>query len=118
MPFQLQIIAIFLSIGFFLLTIYLIRKDHAEVRQMNKWLFLGIVMLLAAFFPKVGTKIAHFLGITTLTSLALYSLTAFLLFITLTTSITLINTQRQVKTLTQQLSFLKKEIRELKEGKK
>jgi hypothetical protein len=40
------------------------------------------------------------------------------LFITLTTSIALINTQRQVKTLTQELSFLKKEIREMKEGEK
>lgn len=118
MPVQLQIIAIFLAFAFFVLTVYLIRKDHAEVRQMNKWLLLGIIMLIGALFPKVGTTIAHFLGITTLTSLALYSLTAFLLFITLTTSIALINTQRQVKTLTQELSFLKKKIREMKEGEK
>ena len=44
MPVQLQIIAIFLALGFFVLTVYLIRKDHAEVRQMNKWLLLGIIM--------------------------------------------------------------------------
>ena len=117
MPIQLQIIAIFLAIGFLLLTIFLIRKDHAEVRQMNKWLFLSVIMIFGALFPSLGTKIAHSFGITTLTSLALFTLTAFLLFIALTISIALINTQRQIKTLTQQLSLLKHEINKLKKEK-
>lgn len=117
MPIQLQIIAIFLAIGFLLLTIFLIRKDHAEVRQMNKWLFLSVIMIFGALFPSLGTKIAHSFGITTLTSLALFTLTAFLLFIALTSSIALINTQRQIKTLTQQLSLLKHEINKLKKEK-
>lgn len=77
MPIQLQIIAIFLAIGFLLLTIFLIRKDHAEVRQMNKWLFLSVIMIFGALFPSLGTKIAHSFGITTLTSLALFTVTAF-----------------------------------------
>ena len=117
MPIQLQIIAIFLAIGFLLLTIFLIRKDHAEVRQMNKWLFLSVIMIFGALFPSLGTKIAHSFGITTLTSLALFTVTAFLLFIALTSSIALINTQRQIKTLTQQLSLLKHEMNKLKKEK-
>ena len=117
MPIQLQIIAIFLAIGFLLLTIFLIRKDHAEVKQMNKWLFLSVIMIFGALFPSLGTKIAHSFGITTLTSLALFTVTAFLLFIALTSSIALINTQRQIKTLTQQLSLLKHEMNKLKKEK-
>lgn len=118
MPIQLQIVAIILAFSFFLLTIHLIRKDHAEVRQMNKWLLLGIILLVGAMFPSVGNAIAKLFGITTLTSLALYLLTAFLLVVALTTSIALINTQRQVKTLIQQISLLKKEMRDLKRSKK
>lgn len=118
MPIQLQLVAILLAIGFFILTVYLIRKDHAEVRQMNKWLILAIILLIGAIFPSLGNFIADIFGITTLTSLALFVLTGFLLVVALTSSIALITMQRQVKMLIQQLSLLKKEMRELKRGQK
>lgn len=110
MPIQLQIIAIILAICFFILTIHLIKKDHAEVRQMTKWLALACVLVLGALFPKIATLLAKFLGITTLTSLVLYVLTAILLVYSLTTSITLIKNERQLKVLTQELSLLKKKV--------
>lgn len=108
MPFQLQILAVILAIVFFVFTVYLIRKGHAEVRQMNKWLFLGIVMIFGALFPAIGNSIARFLGISTLTSLALFVLTGILLYFSLVTQITLINKEKQLKRLTQELSLLKK----------
>lgn len=113
MPIQLQIVAILLAVGFFVLTIRLTRKDHAEVRQMNKWLILALILLVGALFPSLGNKVADLFGITTLTSLALFVLTGVLLVFSLTTSITLINTERRVKRLTQELSLLKKELKDL-----
>ncbi|MHC5229598.1 DUF2304 family protein [Enterococcus sp. LJL99] len=115
MPFQLQILAIILAIVFFVFTIYLIRKGHAEVRQMNKWLFLGLVMIFGSLFPAFGNKVAHFFGITTLTSLALFVLTGILLYFSLVTQVTLINKEKQLKILTQELSLLKKKINETEE---
>lgn len=115
MPFQLQILAIILAIVFFTFTVYLIRKGHAEVRQMNKWLFLGLVMIFGALFPTVGNHVAKFLGITTLTSLALFVLTGILLYFSLVTQVTLINKEKQLKILTQELSLLKKKITETEE---
>ena len=75
MPLQLQIIAIILSVMFFGLTIQLVRKGRAEVRQMRKWLFLAVIMLIGALVPGIGTRIAKMLGIVNLTSLALFTLT-------------------------------------------
>ena len=115
MPIQLQILAVILAIVFFVFTIYLIRKGHAEVRQMNKWLFLGLVMIFGALFPSLGNKVASFLGITTLTSLALFVLTGILLYFSLVTQINLINKEKQLKILTQELSLLKKKINDTEE---
>lgn len=112
MPIQLQIIAILLALIFFGVTIHLIRKDHAEVRQMNKWIFLGIILIIGAVFPYFGNHIAKKLGIATLTSFALYSLTTVLLFISLTMNLNLIKAERQIKVLTQEVSLLKKELEE------
>lgn len=110
MPIQLQIIAIILAFVFLILTIRLVRKDHAEVRQVNKWFLLSFIMIIGAVFPKFGNQIAQKLGITTLTSLALFILTGVLLFISLTMNLNLIKLERQVKVLTQELSLLKKEV--------
>ncbi|MGX7244020.1 DUF2304 family protein [Enterococcus quebecensis] len=115
MPFQLQILAVIIAIVFFTSTVHLTRKGHAEVRQMNKWLFLGIIMILGALFPPIGNTVAKFLGITTLTSLALFLLTGILLFFSLVTQITLINTEKQLRVLTQELSLLKKKMNETEE---
>lgn len=115
MPFQLQILAILIAIVFFVSTVHLTRKGHAEVRQMNKWLLLGVIMIIGALFPPIGNAVAKFLGITTLTSLALFILTGILLFFSLITQITLINTEKQLKVLTQELSLLKKKINEIEE---
>lgn len=115
MPFQLQILAILIAIVFFISTVHLTRKGHAEVRQMNKWLLLGVIMIIGALFPPVGNAVAKILGITTLTSLALFILTGILLFFSLITQITLINTEKQLKVLTQELSLLKKKINEIEE---
>lgn len=113
MPFQLQILAILIAIVFFVSTVHLTRKGHAEVRQMSKWLLLGVIMIIGALFPPIGNAVAKFLGITTLTSLALFILTGILLFFSLITQITLINTEKQLKVLTQELSLLKKKINEI-----
>lgn len=115
MPLQLQVIAVILAFVFFLLTIQLVRKGRVEVRQMKKWLLLAVIMLIGALIPGVGTRIAKMLGIVNLTSLALFTLTGVLLVFALNAHMSLINAERQIKVLTQEVSLLKKVVRELSE---
>ena len=116
MPLQLQVIAVILAFGFFLLTIQLVRRGRAEVRQMKKWLLLALIMLVGALVPGVGTRIAKMIGIVNLTSLALFTLTGVLLVFALKAQMSLINAERQIKVLTQEVSLLKKNVRELSEN--
>lgn len=115
MPIQLQILAVLIALSFFIFTVHLTRKGKAEIRQMNKWLFLGVLMIIGAVFPSVGNKVAKLLGITTLTSLSLFFLTGILLFFSLVTQITLINTEKKLRILNQELSLLKKKMNEKEE---
>lgn len=118
MPLQLRIIGIILAFSFLILTIYLVRKDRAEVRHMRKWLLLAVIILIGALFPELGTELAHLLGIINLTSLVLFGLTGILLVFALKSQISLINLEKQNKVLTQELSLLKKKVREMEIEKK
>ena len=112
MPLTLRIIAIILAILFFIYTIRLIRKNLAEVRHMLKWLTLALVILFGSIFSEVAAKIAHTFGIKTLTSLALYVLVSMLIVISLRYQISLISAEKQIKTLIQEISILRKDMKD------
>lgn len=113
MPLQLQIIAIILAVGFFILPIYLVKKGQAEVRQLRKWLLLAVIILIGALVPALATRVAKLLGIINLTSLALFGLTGVLLIFALNAHISLINAENQIKVLTQELSLMKADLNEM-----
>lgn len=105
MPVQLQILAIVFAIYYFMLTVKLIKKDKAEIHNLNRWLFLAVILIFGAVFPFIGNIFAKLLGITTLTSLALFFLTGFLLIISLEYQIELSDLKRKQKRLTQEISI-------------
>ena len=73
-------------------------------------------MLIGALVPGTGTRIAKMLGSVNLTTLALFTLTGVLLIFSLNAHMSLINAEKQIKLLTQEVSLLKKEVREDKEN--
>ncbi len=113
MPLQLRILAIILAVSFFFYTIHLVRKDRAEIRHMLKWLVLALVILFGALFPEVGSEVAHFFGIQTLTALSLFILVSILLIIVLKHQMSLISAEKQIKNLVQEISLLKKNVEEV-----
>lgn len=115
MPMQLRILAVSLAVLFFIYTIRLVRKDKAEIRHMLKWLILALVALFGSLFPKTGSSVAHFLGIQTLTSLALFILVGILVIISLKYQMSLISAEKQIKNLIQEVSLLKKKVKELED---
>lgn len=112
MPLPLRIIAIILAVLFFIYTIRLIRKNLAEVRHMLKWFILALVILFGAIFSEFTAKIAYAIGIKTLTSFALFVLVGMLVVISLRYQISLIAAEKQIKTLIQEISILRKDMKD------
>ena len=112
MPLPLRIIAIILAALFFIYTIRLIRKNIAEVRHMLKWFILALVILFGAIFSEFAAKIAYIMGVKTLTSLALFILVGMLIMISLRYQISLISAEKQIKTLIQEISILRKDMKD------
>ena len=112
MPLPLRIIAIILAALFFIYTIRLIRKNIAEVRHMLKWFILALVILFGALFSELATKIANAVGVKTLTSFALFVLVGMLIMISLRYQISLISAEKQIKTLIQEISILRKDMKD------
>ena len=112
MPLTLRIIAIILAILFFIYTIRLIRKNIAEVRHMLKWFILALVILFGALFSELASKIANAVGVKTLTSFALFVLVGMLIMISLRYQISLISAEKQIKTLIQEISILRKDMKD------
>ncbi|KSU20557.1 hypothetical protein M20_1415 [Lactococcus lactis subsp. lactis] len=116
MPLPLRILAIILAVLFFIYTIRLIRKNLAEVRHMLKWFILALVILFGAIFSEFASKIAYALGVTTLTSFALFVLVGMLLVISIRYQISLIAAEKQIKTLIQEVSLLRKDMKDTELG--
>ena len=112
MPLPLRIIAIILAVLFFIYTIRLIRKNIAEVRHMLKWFILALVILFGAIFSEFASKIANAVGVKTLTSFALFVLVGMLIMISLRYQISLISAEKQIKTLIQEISILRKDMKD------
>ena len=116
MPLPLRILAIILAVLFFIYTIRLIRKNLAEVRHMLKWFILALVILFGAIFSEFAAKIAYALGVKTLTSFALFVLVGMLLVISIRYQISLIAAEKQIKTLIQEVSLLRKDMKDTELG--
>lgn len=116
MPLPLRILAIILAVLFFIYTIRLIRKNLAEVRHMLKWFILALVILFGAIFSEFAAKIAYALRVTTLTSFALFVLVGMLLVISIRYQISLIAAEKQIKTLIQEVSLLRKDMKDTELG--
>ena len=112
MPLPLRIIAIILAVLFFIYTIRLIRKNIAEVRHMLKWFILALVILFGALFSELASKIANAVGVKTLTSFALFVLVGMLIMISLRYQNSLISAEKQIKTLIQEISILRKDMKD------
>ena len=112
MPLPLRIIAVILAVLFFIYTIRLIRKNIAEVRHMLKWFILALVILFGAVFSEFAAKTANAVGVKTLTSFALFILVGMLIMISLRYQISLISAEKQIKTLIQEISILRKDMKD------
>lgn len=117
-----QIITIIAALLFFFQVIYNTSKNKLQDQQAFIWLIFAISGLILAFFINSLNSLANYLGIAYMPSLIF--LVAFLVILNLLLyhTITLSKNQEKIKILTQEISYLKKEISDLsnkiKEGNK
>lgn len=112
-----QIISVIIALLFFLQVIYYTSKNKLQDQQAFIWIILATAGLLVAIFMNTLNSLASLLGIAYMPTLIF--LAAFLIILNLlifhTTSIS--KHQEKIKTLSQELAFLSKEVNELKEEK-
>lgn len=118
MPLQLRIFAIFLGLFFLFYMTYLVRKNKAGVHQVIKWFVLGLLMLIGAVFFDFFKWFVTLLGFKTYSNFALFGLILVLLFFIFSLQLTVVKTEKQIITLTQEVSLLKAARRKMNEDKK
>ncbi|MHC0038512.1 DUF2304 domain-containing protein [Pseudoneobacillus sp. C159] len=110
-----QIIVLFIAFLFFIQVLYFTKTNKLQDQQAFLWLMLAIVSLLISMLLPFINSLASRLGISYMPSLVFTI--AFLVVLNLLIYQT-INTSKQqskIKQLTQELSFLSKELEEMKQ---
>ncbi|BCA85451.1 membrane protein [Enterococcus saigonensis] len=90
-----------------------VNSSNFFISTAIEWLFVGGLVCLSAFFPKFVFKISNFLGFEVPSNFIIFSSVLFLAYQILNLSVIVAKQNRQIITLIQELSIMKKE----KEGK-
>ncbi|SJZ86325.1 hypothetical protein SAMN02745116_01647 [Pilibacter termitis] len=104
-----RIIMLGVALLFFGVTMYLVRNDKGEVRHMKLWLIVSVALLFVAFFPNLLIFVSKLIGFRTFSNFLMFTAIALLLFITLSQHIKIIEHEKQIKTLIQEISIAEKE---------
>jgi hypothetical protein len=112
MNINLQIALILLSIIFFIVITYFLKKKHLNLRQSLVWYFAALVFVCISVFPKILEFIANAFGIVEKTNAAFLVVIAFLLLITFLDNITLSKNKESINNLIREISLLKSKIEE------
>lgn len=102
---------ILFSILWFYIILRCVRKGKISVRYSLIWFFMAIVILIVGVFPNFMELIAKVFGFTTISNLVIGIILTLLMFITLVLTMILTNQKTQIKNLTQEVSMLKKDVK-------
>ena len=110
LPFQLQVIACAVLVGFFLWVLYLVRFQRLSLRDSLIWLLSTAVVLLFALFPRLLQGLASAIAVE-VPSNALFALA--ILYLTLNVlslTISLSNASTRARRLAQECALLRAEL--------
>ena len=111
-------IAILLAIAvYYVILVRLLKKKSLSLRYSLLWLFSGLVMLLFTIFPALLGTVTRILGIK-IGSNALFAILFFCVLIILISLTSVVSRQGEaIKSLTQELARLEKQLREREEDR-
>lgn len=108
-----------LLVGLFLLisVLALLRKGKMTVKFSLPWLFASVLLMLIGVFPDLLELCQGLVGFATMSNFVVGILIAILLFLTLVVTVIVSGQKHRIAVLVQEISTLKKRVRELENDK-
>ena len=110
------LLGVVFSIIVFAMIVLKLRNSGMKEKYAIWWLLIGIVVLIISFFPAALTSLAHLLGVVVPLNLGFFLAGIVLLLISLQFSVDLSRSERQTRTLTEELALLKERVEQLEEA--
>ena len=115
--FRVQVVAIIISAALVIFIVDLIRRGKLREKYSLLWLIAGGVMLLFSIWRDLLDSLGHFLGVAYAPSLLFLGASLFGILLLVHFNVVISKLSENVKTLAQEITLLKNEIREGKPGK-
>ena len=106
---------IIISILGVLFIVKTVNNSHFFISLAIEWLIIGVIVLLAAIFPEIVFKISKFAGFEIPYNFILFVSTLFLGYQIVSLIVIVSKQQQQIKTLIQEISIIKKNIKDSEE---
>lgn len=115
MDYRIQIFFIAIVLIFLFFIIHLLKTKRLNLKYTLLWLFATIVLLIISIFPQIMYYIAGGLGIKTPINVALVLAGIFVILIIISITSIVSELNKKLRSLIQEVSLLKNELKELKE---
>lgn len=111
---NLQVFLIIFSICWIFILYKCVRKSKISIRYSLIWFFMSLALLIVGVIPDVLNFLAKTLGFLTISNLVIGIILSLLMLITLVLTMIVTNQKTQIKILIQEVSILKKDIKDEK----
>lgn len=108
---ELIIALIAFSIIWLFIILRCVRKEKISVRYSLVWFLMAITILFVGVFPGLMDFISDVFGFATISNLVIGIILTLLMFITLILTQIVTEQKNQIKILTQEVSMLKKDVK-------
>lgn len=115
MSLNLSITLILVSVFLMILTTYVLKKGRIPEKYSLLWYGFSIVIMLTGLFPNIFSFISVRLGFQVMSSLVVGFIIGVLILITMSLTIMIAGQKKKTTLLIQEISILKKEVKEYEE---
>ena len=115
MDYRIQIFFIAIVLIFLFFIIHLLKTKKLNLKYTLLWLFATVVLLIISIFPQIMYAISGVLGIKTPINVALILAGIFVILIIISITSIVSELNKKLRSLIQEVSLLKNELKELKQ---
>ncbi|MDO5424135.1 MAG: DUF2304 domain-containing protein [Eubacteriales bacterium] len=117
MNIKIQILIVVLSLAALAALFYIVKKEVLKLRYALPWMCVAVGTLICGAFPEVTAFLADLTGIGMPVNFLFLLGFCFLLVVSFGMTVALSKMNERVKTLTQELAILKKEVKDQTEAR-
>ena len=113
---NLRLSVFLIAIILYLVVFVIFKRGRIPFKYLLVWFVPTTIILIVSIFPNTLISLTHLLGFLTVSNMVIGMLIVVLLFILISFSIIIAGQTTKIQLLIQELSILKKEIKELRVG--